>query len=131
MALILVLFGHPLADEPAWESRVLKVVVTRTDGSRELGSAVLIAGARMVANCHVLRDASRIEVEHAGARRQAWPDQRDAYRDLCFLNVPGYQADPVPMIDLGRTRVGLNVMAVGYSGGARRQRRQDHRPANL
>ena len=118
MALTLALSGHPLADEPAWESRVLKVVVTRTDGSRELGSAVSIAGDRIVTNCHVLRDASRIEVEQAGTRHQAWPDQRDAYRDLCFLNVPGYQADPAPMIDLGQTRVGLDVKAVGYSGGA-------------
>jgi len=105
------------AEASTWPSRVLKVVVTRTDGVRELGSAVPLAGERLVTNCHVLRDAARIEVERDG---QSWPahaDRRDTYRDLCFLTVPGLHADPTPMIEIGKTRVGLGVVAVGYPGG--------------
>lgn len=109
--------GSAWSGEAAWTSRVLKIVVTRNDGAQELGSAVPLAGERLVTNCHVLRDASRIEVQLEGEVRQARADLRDAYRDLCFLTVPGYQAEPTPMIDIGQTRVGLNVVAVGYPGG--------------
>lgn len=109
--------GSAWSGEPDWASRVLKVVVTRGDGIQELGSAVPLAGDRLVTNCHVLRDAARIEVQVKGEVRQARSDLRDAYRDLCFLIVPGYQAEPTPMIDIGQTRVGLNVVAVGYPGG--------------
>ncbi len=109
--------GSVWAGEPEWTSRVLKIVVTRGDGVQELGSAVPLAGDRLVTNCHVLRDAVRIDVQLEGEIRQARSDLRDAYRDLCFLIVPGYQAEPTPMIDIGQTRVGLNVVAVGYPGG--------------
>ncbi len=109
--------GNAWSGEPEWASRVLKIVVTRGDGVQELGSAVPLAGDRLVTNCHVLRDAARIEVQLEGEVRQARSDLRDAYRDLCFLIVPGYQAEPTPMIDIGQTRVGLNVVAVGYPGG--------------
>jgi len=109
--------GSVWAGEPEWVSRVLKIVVTRGDGVQELGSAVPLAGDRLVTNCHVLRDATRIEVRLEGEVRQARADLRDAYRDLCFLTVPGYQAEPTPMIDIGQTRVGLSVVAVGYPGG--------------
>jgi len=92
-------------------------VVTRTDGSRELGSAVSIAGDQLVTNCHVISNASRIEIELAGETRLATTDLRDSYRDLCFLKLSGYQADPAPMIDVGETRVGLDVTAAGYTHG--------------
>jgi len=104
-------------DEHALASRVVKVVVTRTDGSREFGSAVSIAGDRLVTNCHVVSGASRIEIELAQGAHLATVDQRDSYRDLCFLNLLGYQAEPVPMIALGETRVGLDVVAAGYTNG--------------
>jgi hypothetical protein len=97
--------------------RVLKVVVTRADGGKEYGSAVAIAGDQLVTNCHVIGDASRIEIELAGETRLATADLRDSYRDLCFLNLPGYQAAPVPMVELGETRVGLDVAAAGFTDG--------------
>lgn len=109
--------GTALAGVPNWSSQVLKIVVTRNDGGKELGSAVPLAGERVVTNCHVVRDAARIEVEVAGETRLARADLRDAYRDLCFLTIPGYQARSVPMIEVGHTRVGMKVMAVGYPGG--------------
>ncbi len=120
LALLFVLQGVAAgawSGEPDWASRVLKIVVTRGDGAQEIGSAVPLADERLATNCHVLRDASRIEVQLKGEVRQARADLRDTYRDLCFLTVPGYQAEPMPMIDVGQTRVGLNVVAVGYPGG--------------
>jgi serine protease Do len=106
-----------LASDVDWRQQVLKLVVTRANGMVELGSAVPIAGERMATNCHVLRDAARIEVEMEGGMRHARADLRDAYRDLCFISVPGFRGVAMPMIDIGQTRVGLDVLAVGYPGG--------------
>ena len=98
-------------------SRVLKIVVTRDDGTREFGSAVSIVGEQFVTNCHVIRQATRIDIEVGGAPRAAVADLQDSYRDLCFIKLPGYQADPIPMVSVGETRVGLDVTAAGFSGG--------------
>lgn len=100
-----------------WTERVLKVTVIRRDGGRESGSAVPLAGDRMVTNCHVLRDSREIRVGNPSQTWTATSDVRDVYRDLCFLRVPGYEASPMPMIEVGATRVGMGVSAVGYSGG--------------
>jgi serine protease Do len=100
-----------------WMQRVLKVTVVRQDGRRELGSAVPLGGDRLVTNCHVLRGAREIRVETPVDSWLATSDERDVYRDLCFLRARGYDAGQTSMIEAGATRVGLEVSAVGYSGG--------------
>lgn len=100
-----------------WETRVLKVVVTRGDGTQELGSGIPLAMEHVITNCHVVREAGHIEVEWKGNTYQAIAREQDVYRDLCLLSVPGLNAEPTPMIELGQTRVGLEVVAAGYSGG--------------
>jgi len=105
------------AGEPDWTAGVYQLVVTRTDGAKEFGSAVPLAGDRLVTNCHVLRDAVRIDALVGGTAQLVQADLRDAYRDLCFLTLPGHRADSIPMIDVGETRVGMEVVAVGYPGG--------------
>lgn len=112
-----VISGTAWSKDEDFALRVLKVVVTRADGTQELGSAVPLVGARVVTNCHVVRNAVRIEIVQAGITRQAKTSQRDAYRDLCFLMVPGFESPPIPMVELGQTWVGLDVIAVGYPGG--------------
>jgi len=109
----MVAFAHA----PDWTARVYKLVVTHADGTTELGSAVPLGGERLVTNCHVLRQAARIEVHVGDTIRQVLAEKRDAYRDMCFLTLPGHRAAPMPMIDVGETRVGLEVMAVGYPAG--------------
>lgn len=106
-----------LAHVPDWNARVYKLVVTRADGTTELGSAVPLGGERLVTNCHVLRQAVRIEVHVDGTVMRAETDRRDAYRDMCFVTLPGLAAPPMPMIEVGETRVGLEVAAAGWPGG--------------
>ncbi len=106
------------AHAPDWNARVYKLVATRADGTTELGSAVPLGGVRLVTNCHVLRQAVRIEVHVDGAAMRAETDRRDAYRDMCFVTLPGLAAPPMPMIEVGETRVGLDVVAAGWPGGA-------------
>jgi serine protease Do len=107
----------PDTSQAQWMQRVLKVTVVRNDGRRELGSAVPLGGDRLVTNCHVLRGAREIRVETPVDSWLATSDERDVYRDLCFLRARGYDAGQASMIEAGATRVGLEVSAVGYSGG--------------
>ena len=105
------------AGEPDWSVWVLKVEVEQNDGSRELGSGVVIAQQRVVTNCHVLRNARAIRVTRGPRSWNASMSSGDEYRDLCFLAVPGFDGGPPPMARAEDTRVGIPVRAVGYSGG--------------
>jgi len=103
--------------KPDWASWVLKIEVVRLDGVRELGSGVTIGPQRIVTNCHVVRNASTIQVSRGREVWLATTETGDEYRDLCFLKVPGYPGK-VPQISEPRdARVGIPVYAVGYSGG--------------
>lgn len=104
-------------DPAAFDRWVLKVQVVRSDGMRELGSAVVIGPGRLVTNCHVVRNAVRIEVARGDTRWNARMDSGDEYRDLCFLKVPDYPGAPPRMAEPGDAKVSLPVVAVGYSGG--------------
>lgn len=106
-----------LAQAPDWNTRVYKLVATQADGTTELGSAVPLGGERLVTNCHVLRQAVRIEVHVDGAVMRAEIGRRDAYRDMCLVTLPGLSAPPMPMIEVGESRVGLDVVAAGWPGG--------------
>jgi len=100
-----------------WSKFVLKVEVTHADHSQELGSAVPLAGTHMITNCHVLRETTDIQVANSERQWHATMANSDAYRDLCFLDVPDYQGPAVPMAGAEETRVGMRVLAVGYSDG--------------
>lgn len=100
-----------------WQAWVLKVEVVHTNGSQEMGSAVIIAPERLVTNCHVLREASRITVSRGETNWTAHIGRGDAYRDLCFLDVPGLTGNPPTIAQPQDTKVGTKVVAAGYSGG--------------
>lgn len=102
---------------PDWGSMVYKVRVVRNDGVLEFGSSVPVDGAHVVTNCHVLRDASQIQVMVNDKPRVAILDRGDTYRDLCFLKVAGQSLDPPYRLQPPQIQVGLEVVAVGYQGG--------------
>ncbi len=102
---------------PDWSRWVHKLEVLRRDGVTDLGSAVSIAPGRVLTNCHVVRDASSVVLVHAGQRWRARLEVGDAYRDLCFLEVPGLAADIPDVSPPESYRVGAEVTAAGYSGG--------------
>jgi hypothetical protein len=103
--------------EPDWAGWVVKIEVTRTDGARELGSGVTIGPQQVVTNCHVLREAGSIRVSRGAAAWNASMDAGDAYRDLCFLSVPGYAGEVPQIAEQEDARVGIPVVAAGYPGG--------------
>lgn len=112
-----VLTGAAQAADPPWADWVHKVEVVRADGMADLGSAVYVAPGRAVTNCHVVRQARHIFLLRQGVRLPARPAAGDAYRDLCFLDVPGLEGAAPAIADPDGRRVGEAVVAVGYSGG--------------
>lgn len=48
---------------------------------------------------------------------RAETDRHDVYREMCFVTLPGLAAPPMPMIEVGETHVGLDVVAAGWPGG--------------
>ena len=118
--LLLVLAGagtSTASSLPEWENRVLKIDVIRNDGRAELGSGVLIAPERLLTNCHVVRNASQIEVSQGKESWLASFDMGDSFRDLCLLKLPGHPGKPPSIAEPDSTKVGQSVYAVGYSGG--------------
>lgn len=103
--------------QPDWSSWVMKVEVVRLDGMTELGSGVTIGPQLIVTNCHVVRQASTIHVAYGNELWLASMETGDEYRDLCFLKVPGFPGKVPPIGEPENARVGIPVVAVGYSGG--------------
>lgn len=97
---------------------VLKVEARRAEGGFGLGSGVAIARDRVVTNCHVTRDAVRVQVQRGGVRWTADAEHRVPEQDLCVLRVPALQAEPVALASTSRLVPGEPVVALGYTGGA-------------
>lgn len=110
--------GAHAAHTDDWSRWVLHVEVTRNDGGRELGSGVVIGPQQVVTNCHVLRDARTIRVSRGAETWAATAGAGDAYRDLCFLSVPGHPGEAPRLAEADNARVGTRVFAVGYPGGS-------------
>lgn len=106
------------AEPPAWHNWVLKIEAVGSDGRTEFGSGVLVAPERLLTNCHVIRNASRIRATREQTVWSASVEMGDTYLDLCLLKLPGYPGTPPPIADPAGTQVGDSVIAVGYSSGA-------------
>jgi serine protease Do len=102
---------------PEWGNWVLKVEAVRPDGTRELGSGVVIGPQRVITNCHVVRRAKSVRVIRGRESWLASTESGDEYRDLCFLGVPGYKGGPPEIAGPQDAKVGTRVVAAGFSGG--------------
>ena len=101
----------------ALSASVLKIEALSTQGGFALGSGVVVAPERVVTNCHVTRDALKINVLRGGVRWLAEAQATDIDRDLCLLNVPGLRASVVTIGRADRLALGQTVSALGYTGG--------------
>jgi serine protease Do len=100
-------------------SRVLRVEATNGESGRvQLGSGVVVARQHVATSCHVTRGASQITVVSSGLRLPATAQRSDLYHDLCVIEVPQLDLDPVPLAAAGPLQRGDPLLAVGYTGGA-------------
>jgi serine protease Do len=109
------------AEVLALSASVLRIEAQRVQGGFSLGSGVVVAPEKIVTNCHVTRDALKINVLRGSLRWVAASQLRDIDHDLCLLRVPGLQASAVTLGQAERLKPGNRVTALGYSGGLRMQ----------
>lgn len=117
-----------LAATPCWadidraaliglSASVLKIEALRVQGGFSLGSGVVVAPETIITNCHVTRDAVKVNVLRGGARWLAEAQRSDIDHDLCLLRVPGLQGRVVALGRSDRLKPGQAVTALGYTGG--------------
>ncbi|WP_161954048.1 tetratricopeptide repeat protein [Candidatus Methylomirabilis limnetica] len=81
------------------------------------GSGVIIAPGEVATNCHVTKDAQRLQVRHGQVRHPAQVRLSDADRDLCQITAAGLTARPVAIGATKALKVGSRVYAVGAPKG--------------
>ena len=100
------------------DAAILKVMTVNADGSTSVGSSVAIAPSRFVTNCHVIRNARRIEVTRGAERWRAELRGQDAEHDVCVLAAAAPAC--VPLLGTAKHLTpGKTVFAAGYPGGER------------
>ncbi|MDP1789781.1 MAG: tetratricopeptide repeat-containing serine protease family protein [Methylibium sp.] len=96
---------------------VLKIEAVSPSGGFQLGSGVIVGPGKVVTNCHVTRNAERVQVVKGGVRWTATLQAADMLRDLCLLRVPRLEGEPVPIARAATLQPGQQVLAMGYTGG--------------
>jgi tetratricopeptide (TPR) repeat protein len=82
-----------------------------------LGSGVVWEDGVVATNCHVLKNAHRIQVESQNLKYPAIPMQSDWDRDICSLAVKELKGQTVTKGSTSRLQVGDKVYAVGAPHG--------------
>jgi hypothetical protein len=86
------------------------------NGRTAVGSGVMVAPGAIVTNCHVTRDAQRIDIAKGGTRWNVHRQTSDVEHDVCILFSPHANA-PIVEIAKDRPKVAQPVVALGYVGG--------------
>jgi serine protease Do len=96
---------------------VLKVEAVNARGGYSIGSAVVVAPESVVTNCHVTRNALKVDVTRGGARWRTEARASDFEHDLCLLHVPGLRAEAVAIGRADALATGQSLVSIGYTGG--------------
>lgn len=109
--------SHAADDAQAVFAQVAPSVVTiiaRPEGGGfgGQGSGVVVGSGQVATNCHVVRDAGSLSVQHAKVELAARWVRADRSRDLCLLEVKGLDAPPVRIRQKATLAVGERVHAV-------------------
>jgi serine protease Do len=101
----------------AVSSGVVKIEVSRPSGY-SLGTGVVVDRGKVVTACHVLRGGTKVAVLYAGVRHSAVARTTSAEHDICLLQVPLLDAQPVMLRPTSQLAIGEDVGAIGFSAGA-------------
>ncbi len=93
---------------------VIKVQVKLKSGNDGMGSGVVIAKDRIVTNCHVVANATSINVLVGNQSYTASAVTPDWYHDICLLKVEGLNAPIVKMGMSQNLEYQQSVFAIGY-----------------
>ncbi len=95
---------------------IVKVEAHNTNGRVSVGSGVMIADGIAATNCHVTRNAERIEVIKGGTVAIAQAQISDIEHDVCILKAPDMKLKIAKKVNT-KLRLGQEVVALGYVAG--------------
>ena len=90
--------------------------VKHNNGSKGLGSAVVIAEDQVVTNCHVVTDAHNVEVIVNSTPHAATEIKPDWHHDLCILTVENLNAPVAKIGTSKKLEYETAVFTIGYPG---------------
>ena len=96
---------------------LVKVQVTTDKGGIGMGTGVVIAPGKVITNCHVTKEAERIQLVQEGVQWDVTAMAADMRHDLCLLTVSRLN---LPALKVGSTstlKVGDDVAAEGFAFG--------------
>ncbi len=94
--------------------QVVKVQVKLNNGKDGMGSGVVIAENRIVTNCHVVANASTINVRVGEKSYVANAITPDWYHDICLVKVEGLSAPVATIGNSQHLQYQQTVFAIGY-----------------
>ncbi|MDQ3260186.1 MAG: trypsin-like peptidase domain-containing protein [Pseudomonadota bacterium] len=98
---------------------LVKVQVTTSQGGIGMGTGVVIARGKVITNCHVTKDAERIQLVQDGIQWNVTAAAPDMYHDLCLLIVSGLNLPPLKIGTASKLNVGDEVTAAGFAFGGK------------
>ena len=115
-------FSRPSQDsQRVFEKVSSSIVVIKTydakGNGQSLGSGVVLEDGVVVTNCHVVKEASTIQVLHQETNYPATLRHTDWDRDICTLDVDGFKGYAVTRGSTIRLKVGAKVYAIGAPKG--------------
>ena len=112
------------ADYAAYTKTAASVVrvVARlpNSSSTSFGSGVVLPDGRIVTNCHVIPGDQRVVVLEGGAAIEVDRAEGDLAADLCTLRGNALSAVPAKLAAGRPLKIGDEVVAIGFGGGAGR-----------
>jgi serine protease Do len=100
-------------------SSLVKVQVSTSQGGIGMGTGVVIARGKVVTNCHVTKDAERIQLVQEGIQWDVTATAPDMYHDLCLLTVSSLNLPPIKIGSANKLKVGDEVAAAGFAFGGK------------
>lgn len=99
--------------EQVRESMVTIITLDERNEQEFYGSGVVAAAGKIITNCHVVRDASAIQVTWKDKKFSAALEWEDSERDLCRLQVQNFNAKPITLRSTKELAPGEAVFAIG------------------
>lgn len=96
---------------------VVQVRVANTAGKSFFGSGVVVAENEVITNCHVTRQAARIEVAKGALVYPVFGQKADMNHDLCLLRTAPMPLRVAELRESSSVQAGEKSFYYGYSGG--------------
>lgn len=123
LSIFLMLFSLSIRAEPNHEltyklkASVVKVHVTTKSGGHGVGSGVVVDKDIVATNCHVLANATGVNITKFGESFAPVALRADWKHDICLLRFQYLDMNPVELGDAEHLQYEQEIFSIGFPGG--------------